>query len=169
MLLPSARGSADRSGSQTRSDGHGPRTCSEGDGVTISIAEGQWRKISAEQASSEDIVIDHLDSGVGVMIYDTRSLETFAGHFPAPDAQHAELFLQMLDQSLMDFQGSAQVRIHVAGCSEQYHECWDEKPSETHRFVEEELKKRHRPNQTKDIRWPRSKVIHSRMTLSPQD
>ena len=137
--------------------------------MTISIDEGEWRKISANQCSGEEIVIEGLYSGLGVMVYDTASLETFAGHFPAPGEQNAELLRQMLDQSLVDFRDSALVRIHVAGCAEQYHESFDEKRSDVHRFVEDELKKRHRPNQAKDIRWPRSKVIHSRMTLSPQD
>jgi hypothetical protein len=137
--------------------------------MTISIDEGQWRAIPAAECNGEDIFIGRLDSSLGVMVYDTQTLATFAGHFSAPDAQHAALLCQMLDQALVEFHASPLVKIFVSGCAEQEDETWGKKGSEKHRFVESELKKRHRPNQRKDIRWPRSTVFYSQMTLYPAD
>jgi hypothetical protein len=149
--------------------------------MTISIDEGQWRAIPAGECNGEDIFIGRLDSSLGVMVYDTQSLVTFAGHFAgtfagtfaphgaAPGPQHAAPLCLMLDQALAEFRASPLVRIYVSGCAEQEDESWGNKGSEKHRFVESELRKRHRPNQRKDIRWPRSTVFYSQMSLYPAD
>ena len=137
--------------------------------MTISIEQGQWRKIRPEECPDEDILIDRLGACLGIFVYDTDSRVTFAGHFPSPDAQHADGLFRLLDQSVADFKASPLVRIYVSGCAEQDHESWETTGAVTHRFVEAELRKRHRPNQRKDVRWPRQKVLHTEMSLYPGD
>jgi len=135
--------------------------------MSISLGLGESRKIHPEECLEEDILIERLGAGVGIFIYDPASKETFGGHFPAPSAQCAEGLSALLDRSMLDFRDSALVRIYVSGCSEQDHESWDDTGPLPHRFVEAELRKRHRPNQRRDIRWPRRNVLYSEMFLYP--
>ena len=135
--------------------------------MSISIEQGPWRKISCEECHGEDILIERLGAGLGILVYDPASQATFGGHFPAPDAQCADGFLALLHQSMQDFSDSPLVHVYVTGCAEQDHESWDTTGPVAHRFVEAELRKRHRPNQRKDVRWPRSSVLYSEMSLYP--
>jgi hypothetical protein len=135
--------------------------------MSISIHQGPWRKIAAQECHGGNIVITGLAGGVGIFVYNATSHDTFCGHFPAPDAEHAEGLIEMLDQSMEDFRDSPLVNIYVTGCAEPDYEDWGRKGSERHRFVERELKKRHRANQQRDIRWPRQNVITSEMSLYP--
>ena len=135
--------------------------------MSIAIEQGAWRKISSDECHGEDIIIEGIGAGLGILVYDPTSRATFGGHFPSPDAQHAEGLFALLRQSMEDFKDSPLVHIHVTGCAEQDYEEWDKKGSPTRRFVEAELKKRHRPNQRKDVRWPRSTVRFAEMSLYP--
>ncbi len=138
--------------------------------MSISIVPGPWRRIACADCHGGDILIERLGAGVGILVYDPASQATFGGHFAAPDAQNAEdaggLFA-MLEQSMVDFRDCSLVHIHVSGCAEQDDAPWDNKGSVTHRFVEAELRKRHRPNQQLDVRWPRSNVLFAEMSLYP--
>lgn len=135
--------------------------------MSISIHQGPWRKIAAQECQGDSIVIEGLAGGVGIFVYDAASLDTFCGHFPAPDAEHAEGLIALLQQSMEDFRDSPLVNIYVTGCAEPDYEVWGRRGSERHRFVERELKKRHRANQQRDVRWPRQNVITSEMSLYP--
>jgi len=135
--------------------------------MSISIKPGQWRKIHPDECGGEDILIDKLGSGLGIFLYDPKSRLTFGGHFAAPDAQHVEAFGQLLDQAVADFRESPLIRIYVSGCTEQDHESWGTTGAVPHRFVEAELRKWSRPNQRKDFRWPRQKVMYAEMSLYP--
>lgn len=135
--------------------------------MSIAIEQGPWRRISSAECHGEDIVIEGIGAGLGILVYDPTSRATFGGHFPSPDAQHAGGLIALLQQSAEDFRHSALVRIHVTGCSEQDYEEWGRKGPDTHRFVEAQLRKCHCPNQRKDVRWPRSTVRFAEMSLYP--
>lgn len=138
--------------------------------MSILIEQGPWRKIACAECHGEDIRIERLGAGVGILVYDTGSLATFGGHFAAPDAQSAgaaDGLIAMLQQSMEDFRDSPQVHIYVSGCTEQDDAPWGGKGADAHRFVEAELRRHHRPNQNRDIRWPRSNVLFSEMSLYP--
>jgi len=138
--------------------------------MSISIEQGPWRRIACDECHGEDILIERLGAGVGILVHDTASQVTFAGHFAAPGAANAEAaggLFEMLEQSMAEFRDSPLVHIHVSGCAEQDDAPWGSKGSVTHRFVESELRKRHRPNQQLDMRWPRSNVLFAEMSLYP--
>ena len=135
--------------------------------MSISIEPGPWRKIYSEECHGEDILIEEIRAGVGILVYDPASRITFGGHFPAPDAGNADGLFELLHQSMEEFKNCPLVHIYVSGCAEQDHESWDTTGPIPHRFVEAELRKRHRPNQRRDLRWPRSHVLSSEMSLCP--
>ena len=135
--------------------------------MSISIEQGPWRKISAAECHGEDIVIEGIGAGLGILIYEPECKVTFGGHFPAPEAGNSEGLFALLHQSMEDFRLSPLVHIYVTGCAEQDHESWDTTGPLPQRFVEAELRKRHRPNQRRDLRWPRSHVLSSEMSLCP--
>lgn len=135
--------------------------------MSIEIAQGSWRKISSGECHGEDILIEGIGAGLGILVHDQTSRATFAGHFAPPAAQSSQDFFALLQQSMEDFKNSPLVHLYVTGCAEQDYEEWGRRGPDTHRFVEAELKKRHRPNQRKDVRWPRSTVRFAEMSLYP--
>lgn len=140
--------------------------------MSIAIEQGPWRRIACAECHGEDIRIDRLGAGVGILVYDPVSQVTFGGHFAAPSAESAAIaggLFELLHQSMEDFRDSPQVHLYVSGCAEQDDAPWGKKGSITHRFVEAELRKRHRPNLQLDVRWPRSNVLFAEMSLYPDD
>jgi len=138
--------------------------------MSISIEQGPWIRIACAECHGGDILIERLGAGVGILVYDPASQTTFGGHFAAPDAlstADSEGLFGMLEQSMEDFRDSPLVHIYVSGCAEQDDAPWGGKGSNTHRFVESELRKRHRPNQQLDVRWPRVNVRFAEMSLYP--
>ena len=135
--------------------------------MSVLIHQGSWRKISAEACDGGDILIERVGGGLGILVYDPASQDTFCGHFPAPDAQHVAGLHGLLDQAESDFRQCALVRIFVSGCTEQDHESWEDTGPLAQRFVDAALRKRQQSNQRRDVRWPRRKALHVQMSLYP--
>ena len=135
--------------------------------MSVLIGEGQWRRIEADECGDQDILIERLRAGVGILVYDPQSRVTFGGHFPAPCIGNSDGLVALMNQAVEDFSESLVVRIYASGCAEQDHESWDETGAVSHRFVEAILNKHHRANQRRDLRWPRDNVLYAQMSLYP--
>ena len=96
--------------------------------MSISIKQGTWRKISAEDCRGEYVLIEGIGAGLGILVYDPDSCDTFGGHFVSPNAHSSYDFFALLQQSMEDFRDSARVFIHVTGCVEQDGEEWGSSP-----------------------------------------